>query len=568
MKKQLIGTIAAAAMLCAGVCTANADETTAPAEASVTEETTAVIAETTAAAEETTTAAEETTAAAEETTTAAEETTAAVEETTAAAEEPIAAEGSVKINISVSSEGKLAVVNEQVDVKDLDKDGAFTVNDALIAVHDAFYKGGAKEGYALSETQFGMSISKLWGVEHGFNYMYYINNAMAGGITDVLKDGDALYAYSFVDNDNCSDQFTAFDKTDFGTNDAGSEYTLTLTGAGFDSDWNLVWAPVADAVITIDGEKTEYTTDKDGKVTFKIGKAGKHVISAVSDSAILVPAAATAAERPAPTEVYVTISDRGTIAAALKEITVKDEDEDLMLTVNDALIAAHDELFEGGAKEGYATEYTQYGLSITKLWGEKNNGSFGYYVNHDFVYSLTTELKKGDVVAAYSYKDAATYSDVYTFFTVVNEKKERYQLNAITFDSNFEPVAVPVANAVITVDGKETKIKTDENGEFTLPKEKPGKYLLSAVSDEQIIVPPVGELEITEEETTGSTGTGKSGSSSKSGSNSGSSTTKKTDSASKNKTDAPNTGDRSMAAVAVTGLIALGALFAARRRDA
>ncbi|MBR5405994.1 MAG: hypothetical protein IK107_06825, partial [Oscillospiraceae bacterium] len=211
-------------------------------------------------------------------------------------------------------------------------------------------------------------------------------------------------------------------------------------------------------------------------------------------------------------------------------------------------------------------EESQYGPSIKKLWGQENNGSFGYYVNHEFVYSLTTELEKGDVVAAYSYKDAETYSDVYTFFTVVNEEKERYQLNAITFDSNFAPVAVPVANAVITVDGKETKIKTDKNGEFTLPSEKPGKYLLSAVSDEQIIVPPVGELEITEEETTG---TSKSGSS-----KSGSSSTKKSDSSSKttttakNKTDAPSTGDRSMAAVAVTGLIALGALFVTRRRDA
>ncbi|MBR5405640.1 MAG: hypothetical protein IK107_05025, partial [Oscillospiraceae bacterium] len=406
MKKQLIGSIAAAAMLCAGVCTANADETTAPVTGSVTEETTAVIAETTAVAEETTAVVEETTAVAEETTAVVEETASAVEETTAAAAETTAArtaaEGSVKINISVSSEGKLAVVNEQVDVKDLDKDGDFTVNDALIAVHDAFFEGGADAGYALTETQFGMSISKLWGVEHGFNYMYYINNAMAYGITDVLKDGDALYAYSFADNENCSDQFTAFDKTDLGTNDAGSEYTLTLNGAGFDSNWNLVWAPVADAVITIDGEKTEYTTDKDGKVTFKIGKAGKHVISAVSDSAILVPAAANAAERPEPTEIYVTISDRGTLAAALEEITVKDADDDLMLTVNDALIAAHDKLFEGGAKEGFVTEESQYGPSIKKLWGQENNGSFGYYVNHEFVYSLTTELEKGDVVAAYS----------------------------------------------------------------------------------------------------------------------------------------------------------------------
>lgn len=47
------------------------------------------------------------------------------------------------------------------------------------------------------------------------------------------------------------------------------------------------------AVLTIDGEETEYVTDAEGKVIFVIAEAGSYVVSAVSDTLTLVPLASS-----------------------------------------------------------------------------------------------------------------------------------------------------------------------------------------------------------------------------------------------------------------------------------
>ena len=64
---------------------------------------------------------------------------------------------------------------------------------------------------------------------------------------------------------------------------------LTLSYAGYDADWNPVTLFASGAVITINGEKTSFTTDSQGKVEIKFDEAGEYVISAVSDTQTLVP---------------------------------------------------------------------------------------------------------------------------------------------------------------------------------------------------------------------------------------------------------------------------------------
>ena len=62
-------------------------------------------------------------------------------------------------------------------------------------------------------------------------------------------------------------------------------------------------------------------------------------------------------------------------------VGVTDKDNDGVITVNDALCATHDEYRTKEAKGDYATEETEDGLKITKLWGVEG-GNYGFYVNH------------------------------------------------------------------------------------------------------------------------------------------------------------------------------------------
>lgn len=197
-------------------------------------------------------------------------------------------------------------------------------------------------------------------------------------------------------------------------------------------------------------------------------------------------------------DVYVTICDEGKLAVTAQKITVTDTDSDGVLTINDALYAAHDKFYEGGAAEGYATENTQYGLSLTKLWGVANGMSaYVYYLNNDFsaVSNLTTQVNDGDYVAAYSFVDLETWSDKYSYFDRFTEDitagDVTLTLKKADFDENWTPITVPIEGAMITVDGAATGIKTDENGVVTFPLSANGTHLVSATIEGQTVVPPV-----------------------------------------------------------------------------
>lgn len=198
----------------------------------------------------------------------------------------VSADGA-KITVSIAN-GTLVLTEAAVDVTDIDGDGALTINDALIAAHTAYYTDGA-DGYAAANGDYGLAITKLWGVENGGSYGYYVNNAASMGLSDPVKDGDRLYAFIYTDTTAFSDMYTFFDKAAADVSENGT-LELVLSGAGYDENWNPVTLPVEGAVITVNGEKTAFVTDKDGKVSVKLEKAGKYTVTAVSDDKALVPA--------------------------------------------------------------------------------------------------------------------------------------------------------------------------------------------------------------------------------------------------------------------------------------
>ena len=79
----------------------------------------------------------------------------------------VSADGA-KITVSIAN-GTLVLTEAAVDVTDIDGDGALTINDALIAAHTAYYTDGA-DGYAAANGDYGLAITKLWGVENGGSF--------------------------------------------------------------------------------------------------------------------------------------------------------------------------------------------------------------------------------------------------------------------------------------------------------------------------------------------------------------------------------------------------------------
>lgn len=190
------------------------------------------------------------------------------------------------IYVSISDDqGRLALASEAVTVSDLDGDGAVNMHETLTAAHDLAYPGGASAGYEALDLGYGLSLNRLWGVENGGSYGYYVNNASAISLLDPIADGDCIYAYAFTDLENWSDTYSFFELS--GTDESGA-FELILSMQTFDAAWNPVCLPVEGAVITIDGADSGLVTDADGKVQLKLPD-GEYLISARSESLTLVP---------------------------------------------------------------------------------------------------------------------------------------------------------------------------------------------------------------------------------------------------------------------------------------
>jgi len=209
--------------------------------------------------------------------------------------------------------------------------------------------------------------------------------------------------------------------------------------------------------------------------------------------AMVMLASACCAEE---TKVFVSISNSvGDLVMAYEEIAVTDVDNDGAVTIHDALACAHAVCYENG-NEGYMAEKTEYGLSLVRLWGEDNGGSFGYYLNHASAWSLLDAVKEGDHVKAYAFTDLEMWSDTYCYFdsdAIEMQPNTEVQivLSAASFDEAWNPVVLPVSGAVVTVNGEATAWKTGDDGSLTMAFDEGGVYVISAVSDTQTLVAPV-----------------------------------------------------------------------------
>lgn len=199
-----------------------------------------------------------------------------------------AGEANVYVSISASKDS-LQLAYYSVKVTDIDSDGVLTINDALYCAHEDAYTGGAASGYKAVFSQWGLSLAKLWGIENGGSYGYYVNNASAWSLADPVKEGDHVYAFVYSDTKFFSDEY-AFFTENVKTVKQGEEIKLSLKKLGYNEMWELTEAPAANAVITVDGKATDVKTDSEGNAVITITKSGTHTISALSPEGEIITA--------------------------------------------------------------------------------------------------------------------------------------------------------------------------------------------------------------------------------------------------------------------------------------
>jgi len=222
----------------------------------------------------------------------------------------------------------------------------------------------------------------------------------------------------------------------------------------------------------------------------------KKLITLVLSLAMVLAATSTAVLADEGTNVYVTIADgSGEIVVAHEAVSVTDVDEDGAVTISDALGTAHARFYKDGS-DGYGTFMSDYGLSLGKLWGEENGGSYGYYVNNASAWSLADPVAEGDHVYAFVYTDLTTWSDAYSWFDKATASAQagdevELTLKCAGYDADWNPVENPVEGAMITIDGENTGVVTDAEGKAVITVEDEGDVIISAKSDTMTLVPAI-----------------------------------------------------------------------------
>ncbi|MBQ6685904.1 MAG: hypothetical protein IJM99_07355, partial [Firmicutes bacterium] len=183
------------------------------------------------------------------------------------------------------------------------------------------------------------------------------------------------------------------------------------------------------------------------------------------------------------------------------DITVRDEDCDGQMTLNDAFLAAHKLHSPKGAAD-FKTESSSYGPFITKLWGV-NSSSVGYCQNGISASGLTAELKANDDLTVYFYQDTTNYSDIYTTLsgqtTVSVGNTTAYTVSGIAGGESVIPEGATVTVYKVESD-TEVASKTavvGEDGTFALNFDEEGNYIveLSGTAGTAPVIP--SRLEVT-----------------------------------------------------------------------
>lgn len=207
-------------------------------------------------------------------------------------------------------------------------------------------------------------------------------------------------------------------------------------------------------------------------------------------------------------EIYITIANKGNVVMFQQKITVVDVNHNGIFDVDDALYAAHEAGYTGGAAAGYATQITQYGLGISKLWGDTSM-CYGYWLNNASCWSLEDVVADGNHLVAFVYTDGEFWSDSYSRFDAFDYATTTAQdlvvkLEKAGYDENWNTVFSAHAGATITVYDSEGKalatgytVTDNGDGSYAIRINVAGNYYIVASDSDPLTVPAVCQVAVT-----------------------------------------------------------------------
>lgn len=210
-----------------------------------------------------------------------------------------------------------------------------------------------------------------------------------------------------------------------------------------------------------------------------------------------------------PVDIYVTIANKANVVMFQQSVTVTDVNNNGFFDVDDALYAAHEVGYEGGAAAGYASFDSQWGLSIGMLWGDTSY-CYGYWLNNASCWSLEDVVAEGNHLVAFVYQDADYWSDSYAKFekfdyAAVEDAALNVRLDKAGYDENWSTVFSAHVGAAITAYDSKGNAVTDgitvnDNGDgtYSVTMAVPGAYYLVASNNDPLIVPTVCRVVVEE----------------------------------------------------------------------
>ena len=188
---------------------------------------------------------------------------------------------------------------------------------------------------------------------------------------------------------------------------------------------------------------------------------------------------------PDPVLIHLNLSDKdGKSLLSYEEIEVKDLDENGLFTVKEALASA-------AAKS--KTDFAAEGDELVSFFGLEHENGFCLYADRIPVESLEDEVKTGSVLTVYPDRPGALLCFFESDILDAGDDEDA-KLHLFTLQDGKE---VPLANAVILLNGKESTFVTDENGNVTLHFDGTGYLTVSAKKEGADLVPPVCSAVVT-----------------------------------------------------------------------
>ncbi|MBQ1515908.1 MAG: S-layer homology domain-containing protein, partial [Lachnospiraceae bacterium] len=418
-------------------------------------------------------------------------------------------------------------------------ENAVTALDALIELHAALYGDAfAADPTAYLQVNSAGTIQKIFGVETTM-VLFHVNDlyptypdqpGTGSTVADTaIHDDDTVRFWRpYSDYDGMFDSYLTFDAASYDLYSDGEgsfEVEVMVKDAlmGMQGWTPLSWEPAEDAMVCLMDQNDEIVTaapvDEDGIAEIEFDDSmvtgqyylvvGEYENMYEADSFSTPYAVVNVYATPAPADIAMTITDgEGNVPVALQTVTVSDVNHNYMLDVDDALYAVHEQFYEGGAAAGYATAQTQWGASISKLWGD-DCGSYGYYLNNAACWSLADPIAAGDTLAAFVYQDSVGWSDVYAWFdefgyTAAPQAPIDVMLSVVGWDENWNAVTQEFTGADIAlynmdmtaVDAAQYTAEEVGEGHYTLTLPA-GTYYLIATAADRLTVPAVAKVTVT-----------------------------------------------------------------------